>query len=285
VSHPDPTAVPEPSPGPVALLLPGMSLNASIFPTLPMPTLAPDFNRFAPARGGMDPYLDVVDDLTRAPTWRRAPRRVVVAHSFGGMLALSWLLRHGEREPARIDGLVLIGTTAGPMFDAVQIRLAGVGGLEWRIGIGPFLPVWNTAGVTRGIKRLLTGGTLAPTEVDFQRLPRQGDLRVGIAGWRNTDWRARVAYRRAMEDFDLRDRLPEITTRTIVLHGTHDRLFPLAAARELAERLARAELRILGGAGHVLPLTHADAVRDAVRDVLAPHDAEPSAPPSFAARS
>jgi pimeloyl-ACP methyl ester carboxylesterase len=216
----------------------------------------------------MEPYLERVDQLATQPRWANAERRVVVGHSFGGMLALAWLLRHGCAGPARADGLVLVGTTAGPMFDAVRMRLAGAGEREWRIGIGPLLPLWNSAAVTRGVKRLLSGGTLATADVDFQRLVLRSDIAVGLAGWRNTSWEARRAYRSAMEGFDVRRRLHAIPVRTIVLHGTRDRLFPTSAARTLAAGLPNATLRIVAGAGHVLPLTHGVAVTTAVDELL-----------------
>ncbi|HET7039980.1 MAG TPA: alpha/beta hydrolase, partial [Gemmatimonadales bacterium] len=230
------------------------------------PTLAPDFNRFAPpAHYGMDPYLDVVDGLVNVPAWRDAARRIVVGHSFGGMLALSWLLHHGGRGPARVDGQVLIGTTAGPMFDSVRLRLGGTRHREWRVGLRGFISLWHRPGVTRGFQRLMAPH---PRTLDFRRLRHRSDLAVGLAGWRNTDWRARMAYRQAMEGFDVRRRLAEITVPSVVLHGTRDRLFPLQAARRLADGLPDAELRVIPGAGHVLPLTHGESVLLAVRDLL-----------------
>ena len=256
-------------PSTALLLLPGMSLNATLFPQFDFPIVAAEFNRTAPPpERRMEPYLERVDELAAQPTWAGATRRVIVGHSFGGMLALAWLLRHACAGPARADGLVLVSTTAGPMFDAVRVRLAGAGPLEWRVGIGPLLPLWNNATVTRGVKRLLAGGTLATTDVDFHRLGLRGDLAVGLAGWRNTDWDARRAYRAAMEGFDVRRRLHEIAVPTIVLHGTRDRLFPSATALGLAAGLPNAQLRIIEGAGHVLPLTHGNAVISAVGDLL-----------------
>jgi pimeloyl-ACP methyl ester carboxylesterase len=246
-----------------------MSLNATLFPRFDVPTVAADFNRSAPpADRRMEPYLDRVDELAAHAPWTDAKRRIVVGHSFGGMLALAWLLRHGCAGPARADGLVLVGTTAGPMFDAVRVRLAGAGDREWRVGIRPLLPLWNSVTVTRGLKRLLSGGTLATTDVDFQRLPVRTDVAVGLAGWRNTSWDARRAYRAAMDGFDARHRLREIPVPTIVLHGTRDRLFPTGAARTLAAGLPRGELRLIEGGGHVLPLTHGGAVVSAVEDLL-----------------
>lgn len=253
-------------PDTAVLALPGMALNATLFPTLPGATLAPDFNRFAPADGrGMAPYLDALDQLTTAAAWGGATRRVVVGHSFGGMLALAWLLRHGGDGLVPVNGLLLVGTTAGPMFDAVRVRLGGVGAREWRVGARSLLALWDRPAVARGVKRLLSHRT---TTVDFQALRHRGDLAVGLAGWRNTEWAARMAYRRAMEGFDVRGRLRDIPVPAIVLHGSRDRLFPLESARRLASGLPRAELRVIPGAGHVLPLTHGETVVAAVRDLL-----------------
>jgi pimeloyl-ACP methyl ester carboxylesterase len=252
--------------GVAALVLPGMSLNATTFPPLPAETLAPDFNRFAAVDGrGMQPYLEAVDRLADAPLWRSASRRVVVGHSFGGMLGLAWLLRHEGRGPARVDGLVLIGTTAGPMFDAVRVRVGTVGRRELRVGVGSLVSLWHRPAVTRGFKHLVSRETAT---VDFRALRHRGDLAVGLAGWRNTEWTARMAYRQAMDGFDVRARLGEIATPAIVLHGTRDRLFPLESARRLSAGLRDAELRVIPGAGHVLPLTHGETVVAAVRELV-----------------
>jgi pimeloyl-ACP methyl ester carboxylesterase len=71
-----------------------------------------------------------------------------------------------------------------------------------------------------------------------------------------------------MRGFDVRDRLTAITVPTVVLHGEHDCYFTVSSARALASALPRGELRVIPGAGHVLSLTHGDAVRGAVRDLL-----------------
>ena len=252
---------------PVVLLLPGMSLNATIFPDLGMPTLAPEFNHFAPAAPGMAPYVEEVVALTRTPLWIEAPFRVAVAHSFGGMLALSWLLEDGEARVA-LDGLVLIGATAGPMFGAVRLRIPWWRSSALRVGVLPLLPAWNSVLLTRALQRLLDRGPPNGHPVDFGALPYHDDIRVGIAGWRATGWEARLAFRGAMEGFDVRARLGEIPVPTIVLHGEHDCYFTDATARTLAGGLPRGELRVIAGAGHVLPLTHGEDVRRAVDDLL-----------------
>jgi pimeloyl-ACP methyl ester carboxylesterase len=262
---------------PSALLIPGMSLNATVFPDLGIPSLAAEFTTLAlTADGdlppgtlhGMTPYRERLDELLgSAPAWR-SRRRIVVAHSFGGMLALSWLLAHGMEGPARIDGLVLAATSAGPMYDVVTLRLVKLKSWELRIGLAPWMGVWNRPAVTRAVKRLLTGGSLKPRAVDFGRLRWRGDFALDLAGWRNTDWRAMRSYRLAMRGFDVRGRLAEITVPTVVLHGSEDVLFPPTVGRDLARGLPDAEFRLVRGAGHGLPLTHGEEIVAAVERLL-----------------
>jgi pimeloyl-ACP methyl ester carboxylesterase len=261
----------------VALLLPGMTLNAGIFPALPLPTITTEFNDLrlgvdgggrAVSRARMDLYARMLHDrLRREPLWQG--RRIVVAHSFGGMLALRWLLRFQGDPTARIDGLVLVGTTAGPMFARARLRLGALAGRDVRLPIAPLVGAWNTPWVTRTVKRILSDGLLEAEPVDFRSLPDQSDLALDLAGWRNTDWRAMRSYRIAMAGFDVRQDLPRIAVQVIVLHGTADSLFPVDAARDLVRRLPQAELRLVEGAGHGLPLTHGERVREAVEELAA----------------
>jgi pimeloyl-ACP methyl ester carboxylesterase len=263
---------------PVVLLLPGMTLNATIFPPLDLPTVSIDFTRLVLGPDGASPelaarrigmYADFLSERLRREAAWNALRRIVVAHSFGGMLALAWWLANRGSDVARVDGMVLIATTAGPMFDSVRLRLGSVGGVETRVGISWLVRLWNRPTVTRTMKRLLTGGSLEARPVDFRSSGIRSDWALDRAGWRNTDWRAMRAYRLAMEGFDVRDRLGEIAVPIIVLHGTADTLLPPQCAKELAAGLPHAELRLVQGAGHALPLTHSKQVGEAVGDLVA----------------
>ncbi len=71
-----------------------------------------------------------------------------------------------------------------------------------------------------------------------------------------------------LADTDLRADLPAITAPALVLHGSHDRLTPPAAARFLAERLPAARLALIPSAGHAPFLSHADATWDVLREFL-----------------
>jgi pimeloyl-ACP methyl ester carboxylesterase len=251
------------------LALPGMSLNGTIFPDFGVPTLVPALGEVTAAGPGMTPYLTRLDELTQSPSWREATTRIVVGHSFGGMLALAWLLARPDVRPT-VSGLVLVSTTAGPMFTAVRLRLLRLANWELRVGVRALLPLWNHEVVTRGMHRAMNRGRLVTRPVDFRALRHHNELRVGLAGWQATSWGARRAFRAAMEGFDVRHRLAELRIPTIVLHGGRDCYFPIEGARQLARELGGAQLRVVEDAGHVLPLTHGEEVVRAVRD-LGPH--------------
>jgi pimeloyl-ACP methyl ester carboxylesterase len=68
----------------------------------------------------------------------------------------------------------------------------------------------------------------------------------------------------AMSKMDYRRGLASIGVPTTVLVGTHDRLTPPGRARELAAGIRGAELTVLPGKGHMLPLEAPDEVADAI---------------------
>jgi pimeloyl-ACP methyl ester carboxylesterase len=73
-----------------------------------------------------------------------------------------------------------------------------------------------------------------------------------------------VAMLRAEDEFDVRDRLPQIPTETLVAYGARDFYWPLEMVAETARRMPRARLVLYVDRGHALPLA-----REFVRDVLA----------------
>lgn len=67
-------------------------------------------------------------------------------------------------------------------------------------------------------------------------------------------------------DGDRRKRLANITAPTLVIHGTDDPLVPPAAAEDTAAHIAGAELRLIPGMGHDLPLGLVETIADGIAD-------------------
>ena len=85
----------------------------------------------------------------------------------------------------------------------------------------------------------------------------------------------REAHRAAAESFDVADRLYEVATPTLVVHGTDDAVCPVSAAKTLAAGLPRGELHAVEGARHLVGVEASAAVNDALAGWLAEHGADP----------
>jgi pimeloyl-ACP methyl ester carboxylesterase len=70
----------------------------------------------------------------------------------------------------------------------------------------------------------------------------------------------------AIAEADLRDVLPRIAVPTLLIWGELDARSPLSVAREFARTIARAELVVIPGAGHMSNLQRPDEFNAAVRD-------------------
>ncbi len=70
-------------------------------------------------------------------------------------------------------------------------------------------------------------------------------------------------------------RLPRIKVPTLILHGDHDRILPIANGRRVAERIPGAKLVVIPGAGHMLMSDQPELSLRAVMDFMAGLEAAP----------
>lgn len=170
---------------------------------------------------------DLVTLLSGAVTHRPVD---VLATSYGGMLAQALALRH----PGTVRRLVLASTVA-----YVDDELRAV--LErWEAAL--------VAGDLRGFVRDTIAMSHTPEPPRRSRLA--GPL-LGL-GARGADLERYRAHTAAVLRFDVRDRLPEITQRALVIGGQEDVLTTPRRMAELARGLPEAELTLLPGAGHAV---------------------------------
>lgn len=100
------------------------------------------------------------------------------------------------------------------------------------------------------------------------------DVLDSIAEWRgedDADRPARTAQSAAMDAFDRRDDLYEVTVPVLVVHGEADELVPVERGRDLAAGLPRGELETFEGAGHLVGVERSRPVNDRLTGFLAEH--------------
>lgn len=100
--------------------------------------------------------------------------------------------------------------------------------------------------------------------------------KVAAARWAENDKAAYLASVRALAGWSVRDRLPTIQCPTLVVAAEHDYL-PLALKEEYVAQMPHAELTIIKGAHHFLPVEYPAEFNQVVGAFLARQEA--AAPP------
>ncbi|WP_409484017.1 alpha/beta fold hydrolase [Arsenicicoccus dermatophilus] len=183
------------------------------------------------------------DDAAALLDLLEVPRVHVVGHSMGGRIA-QWL---AVNHPARVASLTLLCTSPGdrmgaPRDEAVDATLARCDPLE--MALLNYTPAW--LGAHHDVVE----------EVDAATTTRSAQ---------------RGLHFRASHGHDSWDSLPRITAPTVVVHGDADRINPVRNAELLAARIPGAELVVLRGARHGLPVQHAAEVAEIVLGQVARH--------------
>jgi pimeloyl-[acyl-carrier protein] methyl ester esterase len=203
-------------------------------------------------RSTLDPSGMSLDDVAgrllelvpRAATW--------LGWSLGSLVALAAAGREGG--PGR---LVLVAGTP---------RFAQAG--DWSAGMDPA----TLQGFADELQRDYEGtlrrflGLHVGAGADSRQTIRE--LRGRLFAHGRPSARALSRGLRWLRDTDLRARVPRIEVPTVLIHGSHDRLVPAAAARWLAENLDEARLHIVDGAGHAPFLSHGEVFVDVLNTAL-----------------
>ncbi|MGW0706137.1 alpha/beta hydrolase [Streptomyces sp. NPDC002643] len=163
--------------------------------------------------------LALVDHLT-------IERFVLVGHSMGGMIAQTIALSH----PDRVDRMVLVGSISRMTYSRGRGLLMAA---STRVPYKLF--------VAANIQRAFAPGH-----------PRE-EIREHIRAAAATPREVVMTLYGAMRAFDVLDRVPEISTPTLIVHGYHDIQLPLSQMLRTAKAHPNAVLRVLD-AGHELPV-------------------------------
>ncbi|HEX4868054.1 MAG TPA: alpha/beta hydrolase [Acidimicrobiales bacterium] len=203
------------------------------------------------------PHIDRLgDDLAAVLAHVDARDAVVVGHSMGGMSIQAYVGRHGEDAHARLRAAVLAATAARTFGREFPPALAE------RI-LGDLAPSWTRTG---RVGTALARGSLGPGAVRAHAVAVRDLLHA-------TPGAARVGCLLAMARMDLRAGLVAVRLPATVLVGTHDLLTPRRSARAIVAAWPGATMRVLPGAGHMLPIERPDDIVEAIRDAVDRADA------------
>jgi pimeloyl-ACP methyl ester carboxylesterase len=224
--------------------------------------------RATPRRLGRD--LDRVVDAVAGP----GPV-VLVGHSMGGMAVLALARERPELFGSRVAGVALLSTAAAPPA-AAGLEPGARARLRTASGLGAAWLLWLAAPLIHEIQPFRT----RPVQGLVRRRLFDGDppaaaVRKTIGAWERTPTTVMAAHLLGLAGYGTcsRQQAAVETLRTVpvlVLAGTEDATIDPAAARRLAGRIGPgARLVLVPGAGHMVTLSHADAVDAALRDLLA----------------
>jgi pimeloyl-ACP methyl ester carboxylesterase len=218
-------------------------------------------------KGDSDYTIETMtDDLDAVVNDCRLDDVVVVGHSVGGMVALNYALRPSSK----VRGLVLLNTTYGPAVET----LAG-GAAIARVERLTRRPIDLVGSQSQSIDRLRK--VIKPSDAIFWTVaiaafgPRASARHVDFTYDMLAETPADVIFDLigSLRDWDVGERLTEITVPALVVGGTHDRLTVSKASRHIAANLPAARLELLEGCGHLSMLERHERVNRLIGDFLA----------------
>lgn len=201
------------------------------------------------------PYslADMADDAAALLAALGIDKAHIVGASMGGMIAQLVAIRH----PERVLSLTSIMSTTGnpalppakPEAMAALMERPASAELEEVLKIG--------LNIARAIG---SPGFPAPEQRTRERIER--DFRRSFHPTGAARQMAAI-----IADGDRRERLKSVTARTLVIHGAEDPLVPVEGGQDTAAAVAGAELLVIPGMGHDLPLELVEQIADAIAGV------------------
>lgn len=187
---------------------------------------------------------------------------ILVGHSLGGMVALSYLARQIHQRPIDPDGLVLVATAAGRIAERGLGRLLATPGI---VGLSRLL-----AHTPQHALRTLSTPVCAALSrhAGYGQTQRATLAAVAAAAVTTTPAATAVGFLPALRVFNTHASLRAVRAQTVVISGSADPITPPVHSRELAAQIPGATHVCVPGAGHMLAQQAPQVVAGAIDRLL-----------------
>ena len=187
---------------------------------------------------------------------------VLVGHSLGAMVALSYLARSNDHRPVDPDGLVLVATAAGRIAERGLGRLLATPGIESMCRAGGHIP-------DRALRAAASPVCAAVSRwVGFTPGQRATTAALVASAIKTTPVMTALGFLPGLRTFDAYRVLAQIRARTVIISGEADVVTPVDHSRELATAIPGAELISLPAVGHMIPQQAPHIIDRAIRSLL-----------------
>lgn len=204
----------------------------------------------------------------------------LAGHSLGGMVALSYLARPANQQPAHPDGLVLIATAAGQLAQRGLGRLLATPGLDALVELIDHAP---HRAAEHAVRTLAGPVCAALARRGRYATDERNTLAATVAdAVHHTPWATAIGFLAALKTYDQRATLETITAATTVISGGADTITPAAHAHELASAIPNATHLHQPTAGHMLLHDAPHLVSAAINRAIAGHQPDRPTDPRIA---
>ena len=180
---------------------------------------------------------------------------ILIGHSFGGMVALSYYALF----PKEAKALVLLDT----IYENPLKHIA-------------LLKHFNLTPITEHILRFILKKVRIKKkhfpEVDFSRFKDHTDFFYWLKGAEKTPLKSILACLEEMVRFDKRELLPKIKIPTLILEGEKDTKTCVKDVKEMAKKIKNSKLVIVKGASHDVNIRKPEDVEKIVLGFLSERD-------------
>ena len=171
--------------------------------------------------------------------------------SIGGMIALRAAITH----PARVLGLILLDTHAGPETLSTKAKYALLAQLVRKNGV---------SSVVGPISKLMFGKTSFASRKEL--------VTEWIEKFKSVDVDSVLCVRKALvQRDDVRTKIQKLTIPALVMCGTEDKALPIKYSKEISDLIPNSKLIEVPRAGHLLSLEEPSLVYEAMHEFLARH--------------